>query len=373
MSKKRWDIFCKVVDNFGDIGVCWRLARQLHRAHGLQIRLFVDQLPVAAKILTGVSNAAEQDYEGVKIVRWDEQTDFESTADVVIETFACGLPSAYLAKLHSDAAWVNVDYLSAEAWVPEFHALHGKHPETNLTRHFFFPGFNESTGGLLREQDLITRRDAFQQSKDIQREFWQPLGVNNIVGDLKISLFSYDNAPIEPLLQSLIYGERSVSVLMPMNSSLPTSLLGNEGLTVGDCLTEGALTLYILPFLSQDDYDKLLWACDINFVRGEDSWVRAVWAGKPFIWQPYLQTDNAHLVKVNAFLDAFYARDFNEKKAVADFHQAWSIGAFEASAWERYIDNFPDISMHTLQQSSQLAKQADLASQLVAFCEKLAN
>ena len=24
-----WDIFCSVVDNFGDIGVTWRLARQL--------------------------------------------------------------------------------------------------------------------------------------------------------------------------------------------------------------------------------------------------------------------------------------------------------------------------------------------------------
>jgi hypothetical protein len=21
-----WDIFCRVIDNFGDIGVCWRLA-----------------------------------------------------------------------------------------------------------------------------------------------------------------------------------------------------------------------------------------------------------------------------------------------------------------------------------------------------------
>ncbi|MBY0444112.1 MAG: elongation factor P maturation arginine rhamnosyltransferase EarP, partial [Burkholderiales bacterium] len=38
----RWDIFCRVIDNYGDIGVCWRLARQLSFEHGFAVRLMVD-------------------------------------------------------------------------------------------------------------------------------------------------------------------------------------------------------------------------------------------------------------------------------------------------------------------------------------------
>lgn len=371
-NQKKWDIFCKVVDNFGDIGVCWRLVKQLQNEHDIQVRLFVDQLPIAAKILTGIGDAAVQDCEGVAVVRWDEQADFASAADVVIETFACGLPAEYLAKLPSEAIWVNVDYLSAEAWVAEFHALHGKHPETNRTRHFYFPGFHETTGGLLREQDLIAQRDAFQQSDDLQHEFWQPLGFDPNVNDLKMSLFSYANAPIEPLLQSIVDGEMPVSVFMPMNSCLPSRLLGNEGLAIGDCLTVGALTLHILPFLSQDDYDRLLWLCDINFVRGEDSWVRALWAGQPFIWQPYWQTDNAHLVKLNAFLETFY-KEHALNKTIAKLHEAWSIEEFPDETWQHYLASLSEIKTHTKKQTKATIQQDALSTKLVAFCANLAK
>jgi len=58
-----------------------------------------------------------------------------------------------------------------------------------------------------------------------------------------------------------------------------------------------------LPWLSQDDYDRLLWSCELNFVRGEDSFVRAQWAGAPFVWQIYPQHDHVHVAKLNAFLD----------------------------------------------------------------------
>ena len=42
--RRTWDIFCSVVDNFGDIGVCWRLARRLSAGLGQQVRLWVDDL-----------------------------------------------------------------------------------------------------------------------------------------------------------------------------------------------------------------------------------------------------------------------------------------------------------------------------------------
>ena len=334
--------------------------------------MFVDNLTVAAKVLTGIGDAASQTYEGVTIVRWDENTAFKGAADVVIETFACDLPSVYLTLMQKETTWVNVDYLSAESWVPEFHALSGKHHETNLTRHFYFPGFNKDTGGLIREKELITRRNAFQQSADMQAAFWQPLAIDNKSNDLKISLFSYPNAPVESLLQALAAGESPVTVLMPWNSCVPKKLLGYQDLVIGDCLIEGALTLHLLPFLSQDDYDKLLWACDVNFVRGEDSWVRAIWAGKPFIWQPYWQEDNAHLFKLNAFLESFY--DSPElKQTLVKLHEAWSIEHFPDTTWQAYITNLPEVEAHTRQQSDIVIKQESLAAKLVAFCVNLAK
>lgn len=368
--KKSWDVFCKIVDNFGDIGVCWRLVRQLHHEFDISIRFYVDNLPVASKILTGIGNESEQEYEGVTIVRWDDSTSFENAADVVIETFACDLPLSYQQLMTKETLWVNVDYLSAEPWVPEFHGLNGKQQNNQLVRHFFFPGFTNQTGGLIREQDLIARRDTFQQSDDLQHAFWQPFAIDVHHDDLKISLFSYTNAPIEPFLQTLAEGDRAVSVFMPMNSCLPTSLLGIDDFAVDDCVTIGALTLHVLPFLSQEDYDKLLWSCDINFVRGEDSWVRAAWAGKPFIWQPYWQTDNAHLVKLNAFLATFYDSPEHEQ-TLKKLHESWSVETFHHDVWQHYIANLPAISAHSKQQSDQLIQQDALAGKLVAFCANL--
>ena len=75
----------------------------------------------------------------------------------------------------------------------------------------------------------------------------------------------------------------------------------------GAARTRGALTVRVLPFVPQDDYDRLLWACDVNFVRGEDSFVRAQWAGQPFLWHIYLQDENLHHVKLRAFLQRYAA------------------------------------------------------------------
>lgn len=371
-NQKKWDIFCKIVDNFGDIGVCWRLAKQLHAEYGLQVRLFVTHLELASKILVGISNCAQQTYEGVSIVRWDEDTIFDTSADVVIETFSCELPEAYLTHMDDKTAWVNVDYLSAEDWVPEFHGLNSQYQQTNRLRHFYFPGFSSNTGGLLREQTLISRRDAFQQSEQEIHDFWQSLIIDYQQQSLNISLFCYENAPVEQFLQMLAKANREISVFMPLSYGKSASLLGQEGLQAGDAITEGALTLHLLPFLNQTNYDKLLWACDINFVRGEDSWIRAVWAGKPFIWQPYWQTDNAHLLKLNAFLDRFYGQP-EFMKVLSHVHALWSTEQFQAETWREYLINLPAIAHLTQQQSNSLIKQKDLAGKLVDFCANLAK
>src|SRR5574340_1548886 len=88
-----WDIFCNVVDNYGDIGVAWRLARGLAREHGLAVRLWVDDLRTFHRIWPAIDPlAAGQTSEGVAICAW--RTPFVATepARVVIEAFGCALP-----------------------------------------------------------------------------------------------------------------------------------------------------------------------------------------------------------------------------------------------------------------------------------------
>lgn len=370
-NQKKWDIFCKIVDNFGDIGVCWRLAKQLQSDYGFEIRFFVDKPIVAKQLLTDIDvSKSIQVYQDVTIVHWHDDTPFNDAADVVLETFACGLPIAYLTNMRAESIWVNVDHLSAESWVADFHAHHGKHRESNLTRHFYFPGFDESTGGLLRERDLIAQRDVFQQSQAVQQTFWQSLRINIASDEIKMSLFSYPNAPIDELLQLLINGKRRASLFMPLNDCLPKQLLGQKNIAIGDCFNQGQLTLHILPFLSQDYYDKLLWACDINIVRGEDSWVRAIWAGKPFIWQPYWQTEQTHLLKLNAFLETFYAnRSLSE--VISALNQDWAEGNLSADAWSFYFARLDGIKALTQSQSCALIQQKTLVPKLVAFCANL--
>ena len=164
----------------------------------------------------------------------------------------------------------------------------------------------------------------------------------------------------------------------PINCYVPASSIllqiadffGKETIDIGDDLSKKNLHMYILPFLSQADYDALLRDCDINFVRGEDSWVRAIWACKPFIWQPYFQDENTHIKKLNAFLDLFYA-DFEAKQVVCEAHSAWVAGQLSNETWQSYLDNLSAINTFTRQQSKKLAKLDDLASKLVIFCNKI--
>ena len=146
-SPHRWDIFCNVVDNFGDIGVCWRLARQLAAEHALAVRLWVDDLASFRRINSSIDpNLQEQMSHGVTIRRWSKPFGAVEPAEVVIETFGCEVPYAYAAAMADRAtkpAWINLEYLSAEAWVTGCHALPSPHPRLPLTRYFFFPGFDK--------------------------------------------------------------------------------------------------------------------------------------------------------------------------------------------------------------------------------------
>jgi uncharacterized repeat protein (TIGR03837 family) len=369
---KRWDIFCKIVDNYGDIGVCWRLAKQLSQEHGLTITLWVDDWVTAAKFIPALKSNANQSVvqEGITIAKWHATADFSTAAPVVIEAFACGLPSAYMQAMETvQSKWVNLEYLSAESWVEAFHANVSPQQGIKLTRHFYFPGFTEKTGGLIRESFL--NNIAIEPVKIVANDTPEHA--------LKISLFCYPHAPVEALFNTLATGPQNVICYVANGIQLPSQfdLLPLQTVDflvphLAQTKVHGNLTVQRLPFLSQAEYDALLQHCDLNFVRGEDSWLRAIWAEKPFIWQPYQQEAQAHTPKLEAFLAMFYKNaDLSCLQAVQTMHHAWSKSVLDASIWQTYFSQLSRIKHETHLRVQSLKQQQDLGAKLVIFCNKI--
>lgn len=353
-----WDIFCRVVDNYGDIGVCWRLARQLAAEHGKRVRLWVDEPAALAPLCPDCDPARdEQSLAGIELRRWpaaDAAVDWAAaakTADVVIEAFACELPAAYLqglARRERRPVWLNLEYLSAEAWVDGCHGMASPHPSLPLTKHFVFPGFTPSTAGLLREADACPALPALAAET------------------LEISLFCYDDAPVGALFAALADLAQPVRCLVPPGKPLAAT---QAALGAGSAWQLGRLQVDAIPFLSQTAYDALLRRCALNFVRGEDSFVRAQWAGRPFVWQIYRQDDDAHLVK----LDAFLARYLNglppaTAATLRALFLAWNGVGDPAPAIAATLRRLPEFAVHAVDWRNSLKKQRDLASSLIQFC-----
>jgi uncharacterized repeat protein (TIGR03837 family) len=378
-----WDIFCAVIDNYGDIGITWRLARQLALEQGMAVRLWVDDLEAFRHILPDLDPGVDQQQHcSVEIRRWTTLLPVTNPGDVVIEALACNLPDNFIqamAKQSPAPVWLNLEYLSAEDWVKGVHGLPSPHPRLPLIKHFFMPGYVAETGGLIRESDLSARRDAFQQNRPQQQAFWAqfqlPLADSNC---LRASLFSYTSAPHSSLLDALAQGPRDCQLIIPQGqASEPVAAwFGRPRPAVGHPLTRGSLQAYFIPMLSQEGYDHLLWACDLNFVRGEDSCVRAQLAGRPLVWQAYRQEQGAHLDKLAAFLD-LYCAELTETAASAlrQFWQAWNRGEEleneVGKAWQSYCAALPELTGQAIQWATLLGKQDDLASNLVKFSNKL--
>ena len=380
----RCDLFCRVIDNYGDIGVCWRLARQLANEHGLLVRLWIDDLNSFAKLCPEVDVTLEKQHRrGVEIRRWQTPFPDVQPADLVIEAFACQLPESYIAAMtrmnaQSDAkaVWVNLEYLSAEDWVQGCHGLPSPHPELALTKYFFFPGFTRQTGGLLLERDLLARRDAFQNDIAQQRMFWQTVGIDMpAAATLKVSLFSYTHVPLDGLLDVWMNSPQAVLCMVPEGLIVPqiSRYFADSAPQAGNHYARGNLHVHILPFVEQEQYDLLLWACDINFVRGEDSCVRAQWAARPFIWQIYPQHDGAHWQKLQAFMDIYTAR--LAPSASRAVQALWQVlnGATKveiAQAWANFIAVQVELKQHGNMWARQLAEN-NLALNLLDFYRKV--
>ena len=390
-------IFCRVVDNFGDIGVCWRLCRQLHSEHGFVVHLWVDDLSSFQVLCAQVrTDLAHQTVQQVQIHHWQDALEANqdwhavAQADVIIEAFACEVPAVLVQAMAMQARqprWINLDYLSAESWVAGCHGLPSVHPQLGLTKYFYFPGFDQQTGGLLVEANYAARQQAFfsapdgrarflsEQFSSVQNSVWadlQRVGTEKNTEPLVFSLFCYPDAPVAALLAACANAENQSLCLVA--EGVATAALGDffgEPVAVGRVYQRGALVLFVLPFMSQASYDQLLWSCDLNFVRGEDSFVRAQLAGKPFVWQIYPQEAQAHFIKLDAFLQQYLAQSEAAEPVLA-LWSAWNQAPQGEVAALAQLPLFAaQLQAHARDWAKRLLQSDDLATRLVQFIEKI--
>ena len=362
--RRLWDIFCKVIDNWGDVGVCWRLCSGLAEA-GQTVRLWIDDD-------TALGWIAPQGHANVQVLPWSaaEQSGI-APGDVLVEAFGCAPATEFVAAYArricasgQSTIWINLEYLTAEPYALRCHGLpspvlHG--PGLGLTKHFFYPGFEPSSGGLLREHDLLGRQHDFDAPAWLR-------GVGVPCDDaLRVALFCYEPAALPTLMHTLASGEHPARLLITAGRSADAVRAATQTLdqTHHGWNDQGRLAMHHLPHLTQTDFDHLLWSCHLNCVRGEDSLVRALWAGQPLLWQAYPQHDGAHHDKLHAFLD-WLPSDASLREA----HRLWnsatpptaaSIDLTALAGWRSCVQLARD----------RLLLQPDLVAQLLAFCQRL--
>ncbi|MBB5019822.1 putative repeat protein (TIGR03837 family) [Chitinivorax tropicus] len=369
---RRWDLFCTVIDNFGDIGVCWRLARQLQAEQGISVRLWVDDLAVFQRLCPAVATQCDQQQvQGVEIRHWRADFPRLSTIDmpdVVIEAFACDLPQTYvnaMAACRTPPVWLNLEYLSAEDWVSDCHGMASRHPRLPLTKYFFFPGFVANSGGLLFEPSVAAKRAGWDGDRHLHS-----LGVPaKPIGTLRISLFCYPNPALPALLAHWAQSTQPIQLLVPAGrASEQLANWSGRSCEPGANWQHDALSVSILPFTDQTAYDQLLWSADVNFVRGEDSFVRAQWAQQPFVWHIYPQSDDVHHVKLDAFLDR-YLEACPDAEAVSQCWHAWNGRGDMVETWVAFAAALPALRSHGPAWAARLQALGDLAGNLARFVE----
>ncbi|MET0541866.1 MAG: elongation factor P maturation arginine rhamnosyltransferase EarP [Variovorax sp.] len=345
----RWDVFCKVIDNHGDLGVCWRLACML-AAGGDPVRLWVDDA-------SALRWMAPDGAPGVTVVPWRaDRAAQEATAapppDVLVEAFGCDPAPEAIARFAqgSKQAWINLEYLSAEPYVERLHTLPSpvfRGPGEGLTKRFFYPGFTERTGGLMREPGLMVQQAAFDRTR-----WLATLGIAWRDDERLATLFCYEPAALAPWMAQLAAGAQPTRLLVTPGRA--AAAVRAAGVAEGG----GALVIEWLPTLPQPGFDRLLWSSDLNFVRGEDSLVRAIWAGAPLVWQIYPQDDDAHHVKLESFLDWLEA-----PPSLRRFHRIWNgidpgaLPAIDAATWQEWRET-------VLAARGRLLAQDDLVTRL---------
>lgn len=346
-------LFCSVIDNFGDIGVSWRLAQMLTRELGWQVHLWVDDTAALLALCPDLP-ATPCTHQHITVRTWQaeraEGLDNAPPPHIVIETFACDLPPDVLAVIRRyRPLWLNWEYLSAEDSNEKLHALPSPQAD-GLQKYFWFMGFSERSGGLLREQDYETRRlfneHTFRKTLQLPAKTapeWLLFGYHSPVWAEWLTMWQQAGQPLTLLLA----GGQIIDSLKTAGAIPQNALIEN-----GSVFQTASVKLVKIPFIPQSDFDRLLHLSDGLIIRGEDSFVRAQFAAKPFFWHIYPQEESVHIDKLHAFWHKAYA-DYPQNIQIA--HQSLSDelnGATALTAEQRLA------AWQTLQQFAHLWQQS---------------
>ena len=330
-------LLCKVVDNFGDIGVVYRLARALSELlDPPDLRLVVDDLEAFRSLEPLVDAGLDyQSVRGWEVFRWRETEAAEKAfrakpPSVVIECFACGRPDWLEALLFDaplfddpqisarDCLLVDLEYLTAEAYAEDFHRMPSLTRSATVHKAMFLPGFTAKTGGLILDKSFMSSRaraTSLEGRLELRREL--------LSGALAASaralppdaaerfwtcVFTYERDYSSIVADLAAFAEGRTMGGRPCVAPRPILVLAAAGKSQA-CFSSAweragrPFPLLELPFLPQESWDRFLLASDFSIVRGEDSWSRGALAGRPFLWQAYPQDERYQMVKVEAFLE----------------------------------------------------------------------
>ncbi|WP_294657828.1 elongation factor P maturation arginine rhamnosyltransferase EarP [uncultured Fusobacterium sp.] len=311
MELKTLDIFCEIIDNYGDIGVVYRTAKELQKIFPKsKIRAFLNRLDEFKKINSQVLALPSQNIDGIEYITFDYLRDNANellTAQVIIEAFGCQIPKEYMEIAYDNSELlINLEYLSAEDWIEDFHLQSSPLGRGKLKKVFFMPGFTEKSGGVIADSNYLERIQRVLENKEFyEKKYLSDIEdrENKIVG----TLFSYEKN-FTPLLEDLKKLDKNV-VILAMGEKTQDSLrkiLKNFSIEdFRNSLKYGKIEIRFLNFLNQEEYEELINIVDFNFVRGEDSFIRAVLTGKPYMWHIYCQEEYAHMDKIEGFLDKY--------------------------------------------------------------------
>lgn len=303
-------VFVRVIDNWGDVGVGWRLCMQLACSFPWRVRLWIDDVAALGKLVLAAELAAVQD--AVMVEKWSDDDSVSlrlaQLADpvMVIETFGCDLPSPVLRRMQQcQPLWLNWEYLTAEDWAVDLQAMPSLQGN-GLAKYFWFMGIDQQSGGLLREANYLSRRNEFLQQPCLQQAFKQQYGLPlEHVGQLWL-IFAYTSERWAQWLSMWRGADEPITLWLAghevADSLRAAGVIAADALQqVGDTFELEQVTMVRIPFVPQSAFDNLLWLADGAIVRGEDSFVRALWAGLPFLWHIYQQEEAVHLQKLDAY------------------------------------------------------------------------
>jgi uncharacterized repeat protein (TIGR03837 family) len=331
-----WHIFVKAIDNYGDMSIAWRLASGLVD-YGQKVTLFIEKKEDIQPILKLQPNIS------FNVKSFNEASVEIEKVNNIISVFDAPLPPDYLDNIQHSSNLFIYEYLSAESWVKDFHMKPSLSENSFINKRYFYPGFNDKTGGLLRE-----RYFSYQESEDLVKGMEQD-------SHFQASFFYYSHTSSESI--GLIKKLKSDCKALILDELIEFQYLKKETWVEG------------FKMMAFADYDRLLQSSNLNFVRGEDSLTRAIFCGKPFIWQPYVQENNHHLVKLEAFINYFFsALDESVYSIVRAVYYDWSQGLIKIDNFSKYLDWFDEITSYHQKKSKHYLLTKNVFENLINDC-----